>query len=77
MCLLKAVFVQAENNYSWGGPGTNTDSDPTTEKGEKFEIANKVPYKIYAYFTFWSTYTLLVCIILYNFKLLLQCNTQK
>lgn len=44
MCLLKAVFVQAENNYSWGGPGANTDSDPNTENGEEFKIVNKVQY---------------------------------
>lgn len=33
LCLLNAVFVQAD--YSWGGPGSNKDTvDLNTENGE-------------------------------------------
>lgn len=38
-CLLKAVFVLADKSYTWGGPGSSTDTvDPNTENGEE-EVA--------------------------------------
>lgn len=40
LCLLKAVFVLAEKRYTWGGPGSSTDTvDPNTENGEEVEAA--------------------------------------
>ncbi|XP_056905287.1 complement C1q-like protein 4 [Takifugu flavidus] len=30
LCLLKGVFVQADESYTWGGPGGSTDTDPNT-----------------------------------------------
>lgn len=39
LCLLKAVVVLAETSYTWGGPGSSTDTvDPNTENGEEFEM---------------------------------------
>lgn len=35
LCLLEVAFVQA-NDYSWGGPGKNTENvDPNTENGKR------------------------------------------
>lgn len=35
LCLLKGVFLQADKNYTWGGPGGSTDTDPNTANGEE------------------------------------------
>lgn len=37
LCLLKGVFVQADENYTWGGPGGSTDTDPNTANGESLK----------------------------------------
>lgn len=34
LCLLKGVSVQADKDYTWGGPGGSTDTDPNTANGE-------------------------------------------
>lgn len=39
LCLLKAVVVLADTGYTWGGPGSGTDTvDPNTENGEEFDM---------------------------------------
>lgn len=48
LCLLEGVLVQADINYTWGGPGGSTDPDPNTANGEDSQGGNPSPSRVRA-----------------------------